>query len=402
MTQFSIRPTIVVMAHNRPNSLTRLLKSLSAAHCPRGTHLLFTIDHGGAPSVTQLAHDFVWPAGDKTVQVAEEHLGIAAHTFLACDLAAEEGAFILLDDDLYVSPYFDKFALAALTEYAADPKLAGISLQSHRFNETAHQRFAPIDDGTSVFFVQLMSWGHVWVANQWQDFRSWYGRVCKDGVNGANGANALNGVAVPKDVRSWPDTSWKKHFISYMVERDLYCAIPRLSYVTNFADPGVHIMHNLNHFQVELAASARRLDLSPLSKSRAIYDAWCEIVPELLSDVLEPLVRTTDVCVDLYGTKCPGEQSAPYMLTTQPARESIARFGLKLRPREANVLHGITGNEIVLAPTEAVTPHRWNFALPFYEYLFEYDHLRFRDIASILGRKLLLRLGRSIGRNLST
>lgn len=393
-----MQPTIVITAYNRPNSLARLLKSLKTARYPTGTHLVISIDHSGDPTVVQLAQDFAWSAGPKTVRIMDQWLGLKAHTFSACDLGAEDGAFILLEEDLYVSPYFYEFAFAALAEYAAEPKVGVISLYSHRYNEIARRGFTPIDDGSDVFFIQSITWAHMWTASQWRGFRSWYEKVSNDKDNGTERADARNGVTVPKTVCSWPDTSWKKHFISYMVATNLYCATPRVSYVTNFADPGVHTPVHVNYFQVDLAASARRLNLPLLSKSRAIYDAWSEIVPELLTDVLEPLVKDADVCIDLYGTKPAYEQFAPYMLTTQPTREAIAHFGLKLRPRESNVICGITGNEISLAPTEAVISRRWNSVLQYHEYLFEYDHLRIRDMANVFGRKLLIRISRALGR----
>lgn len=396
MAETQEKPTILVTAFNRPESLARLFRSLAAACYPQGTPLLISIDHGGCTDVVKLAQDFDWPAGPKTVRVLEQRLGLALHQLSACELAAESGAFIQLDDDLYVSPYFYEFALAALAAYRNEPRVCGISLYSHKFNETANQTFTPLDDGYDVFLLQLMTWGHVWTAEQWWAFRNWHNARKKSASNGAGASDSpklqLNGVRVPRDVCSWPETSWKKHFISYMVAQDLYCAVPRISYVTNFADSGVHHVGDTNFLQVELAGGARHTAFPAFDKSRAVYDAWCEFHPRLLAQALAASGVSDEVCVDLYGTKDPQLQTAPYMLTTQATRRQVARFGLKLRPREANVLHGIEGDEIALAPTESVISRRVDL-MPYYEYAFAYDHLRLRDMVNAIGTKLMRRVG---------
>lgn len=383
------RPAIVVTAFDRPHSLARLLGSLGAARCPDGTPLIISVDGGGPDDVVSLARDFTWDYGAKSVRNMDRHLGLREHVFAVGDLAAEHGAILHLEDDVFVSPGFYDFAVAALRQYADEPRLAGISLYAHTFNETARLPFAPIDDGSDIFFIQLMSWGHVWTARQWQAFRDWYAR--------GKGCRGLDESRLPTDIARWPETSWKKQYISYMIENDLYCLCPRLGHVTNFVDPGVHNRAQFNFLQTELALVARPYALPAFAESRAIYDAWCEIAPALLAEALDPFVAGASVCIDLYGRKDPGAVSAPYMLTTQPCREAVTRFGLRLRPREMNVLRGIDGDEIALAPTEAVRQVRRR-ALPYHEYSYGYDNLTGRDLAASLMAKLVRRIGRPFRR----
>ena len=377
-------PTIVVMTYNRPHSLARLLKSIEAAQCPAGTQLIISVDGGGPSDVANLAREFAWRHGPKNVRIMDRHLGLMEHTLASGDLALDFGAVVLLEDDVFVSPHFYEFACAALTQYKDEPRLAGLSLYSHRFNETARQPFSPIDDGSDVFFIQLMSWGHIWTATHWQAFRQWYSQ---------DPERVFDDPMIPTDIRRWLNPSWKKHFISYMVESDLFCACPRLSYVTNFADRGVHNHTTLNYLQTELAAGAKSISLPAFDRARAIYDSWCEIVPALLTDVLKPLVGSAEVCIDLYGSKHPGAQSTPYMLTTQRCREALKRFGLRLRPRELNVLNDIAGVDISLAPTDAVVPRSHRIYMPFREYTYGYDHLRSRDLAAAMMGRLIRQIG---------
>src|SRR5262245_8664613 len=98
-----MKPSVVVIAYDRPAALKRLLDSLARAWHPDGVTLIVSIDRaaGGVNrEVAMLANRFEWTHGDKRVILREEHLGVVGH-FRECGrLAAEYGAAVLLEDDL--------------------------------------------------------------------------------------------------------------------------------------------------------------------------------------------------------------------------------------------------------------------------------------------------------------
>lgn len=174
----SSNPAIVVAAYNRPASLLRLLKGLQKAHYPKHpVPLHISIDQSYAPDVAQVAHDFDWPYGPKEVVIHREHLGLRTHLLQCGDLTARYGAIILLEDDLYVSPEFYRFARSAIRHYTPDPKIAGISLYHYECAESTQLPFRPLEDGNDFYFIQWpSSWGLVVTDVQWGDFRKWLGK----------------------------------------------------------------------------------------------------------------------------------------------------------------------------------------------------------------------------------
>jgi hypothetical protein len=146
-------PAIVVAAYDRPNSLRRLLSSLANLECnglPRNIPLVISLDGGHPGDVYQIAHDFHWAHGEKIIQAHSAHLGLKDHIVSCGDLTANFDSIILLEDDLFVSPYFYQYAKEAEEFYANDSSIAGIALYSQYVNETASQSFCPIHDGSDA------------------------------------------------------------------------------------------------------------------------------------------------------------------------------------------------------------------------------------------------------------
>src|SRR5207244_11395366 len=126
----SVNPAVVVLAHNRPRALERLLASIAeGAYPPAGNvPLIVSIDAGGSPDVRRLAEAFPWSHGQKRVIVAEAHLGLVEHFHRAGALAKEYGSVILLEDDLVVSPPYYVYATGAFAFYRDENRIAGESL----------------------------------------------------------------------------------------------------------------------------------------------------------------------------------------------------------------------------------------------------------------------------------
>lgn len=342
-------PPIVVAAYERPTSLLRLLHSLAAARVPEGTRLIISIDHSedAAESVRSAADGFSWPYGEKDIVEHSQRLGLKEHILRCGDLSQTYGAVIVLEDDLFVSPEFYQYALAAITVFQNDARIGGISLYSHRFNETAQLGFCPIEDGADCYFMQIASsWGQCWTSAQWLAFRNWYDHSHQD---------SLDRDYLPSDVLGWPDTSWKKHFIRYLVASDRYFVYPRSSLTTNFMERGVHHAGSQTYLQVPLLMAPKEYQFVPLESSLAVYDSHCEILPANLKK-MDPVLAEYEFEVDLYGRKDLTRIQAPYMLTARRTHAAEMRFGLLLKPHELNVVRRIAGTELSLARKEDCEP----------------------------------------------
>lgn len=378
-------PALVIPCFSRVHSLQRLLGSLLSAVYPNETTLILSVNGGGRAEVIDLAEKFEWPHGEKVVICREECLPIPKHLLACCGMAEEYGSIIILEDDLFVAPSFYKFSKAALEWYADDPAIAGIGLSNISLNVWNWQPFFPSSDPFDVFFAQAVApWGQVWSKENWVAFRSWL-----DTEND----NRLDVPWLPKKLRTWGlhlDTLMYK----YVVETDRYFVYPKPGLLTNFSDAGAHFPR-MNDFQVPLQLHDREIVLCSLKDSRAVYDAWFELRPWLLTDA-HPELKSKEFCVDLYGTKDPTLVSAQYMLTVKPAKRPLTSFGLQLRPRELNVLLNMSGNEIVLARTEDVARCETKLRIGYREHYYSYSHLKIYQMTTAIFAKAFTRARRMI------
>lgn len=351
-------PSIVVVAYDRPGSLSRLLRALTDAEYPEGNiPLVISLDHSKNPACRNLADTFEWPHGEKTVLEQPIHLGLKAHILQCGDLTKTLGPVILLEDDLLVAPHFYRFAQSALEQYEANAEIGGISLYAYEVTESAFAPFHPLDDDSDVYFLQFpSSWGQAWTPDQWTAFREWFAK------NPSIGPDEL----IPDFLREWPSTSWKKHFARYLLAQDRYFVYPKISLSTNFSDPGTHA-DSAALFQVPLDLSARNYRFSELKDSLNRYDIFFELKPDALNQ-LTPQFAQFDYSVDLYGNKDPDFWQGEYLLTTRPTPQFPTRFGLKMFPPALNVKFQVEGSEIYFGPAAEVNPEKQQAGSHYYRW----------------------------------
>jgi len=334
-------PAIVVATYNRPDSLMRLLGSLSKARYPDGVPLVISID-GGAnqrQTVVKIVEEFPWPYGKKEVICHEKNLGLRKHIISCGDLSKRYESVIVLEDDTYVSPVFYLYAMQAVLFYGARPEIGGISLYAPRLNPTTHLIFEPLFDDTDVYFIQwASSWGQIWTCRQWLEFKQWYDR---------NDGPITDEAYVPDDVIQWPDSSWKKYYIKYLVETDRFFVYPREALSTSFQEAGLHQDYATIALQTQLQCFKESYRLQHLRNSCCVYDAWHNLVPDRLNKFV-PDLKKYEYVVDLAGHRPIKKIQAPYLLTCRPASNSIMQFGKKLRPMEMNVIEMLPGIGIAL------------------------------------------------------
>jgi glycosyltransferase involved in cell wall biosynthesis len=327
-------PTIVVIAYNRPESLKRLLRSLTSAYFPDNikVRLLISIDGGGDAKTIKVAREFHWPYGNKTVIEHNKNLGLKDHVLSCGDLSLQYGSVILLEDDLVVSPAFYNFSLQALAYYSKDDRIAGISLYSQRLNETARCLFEPINNGYSVFLSRMpSSCGQIFTAYQWRLFREWLKDIK---IN-------YNSPEIPDNIKKWPESSWKKCFCAYTVSTNRWFVYPYNSYTSNFGEIGHNTSKKSNIVQVELAINSTSF-VFPTFDDAIKYDLYWELESEQFDG------RESMLSWDVYGTKtC---LSADYVLSSRNLKgyRKIKGFAVDLRPVQLNYFMGNEGTDFWL------------------------------------------------------
>lgn len=324
-----IYPAIVVATYNRPYALQRLLNSIAKADYKgyKNIPLVISVDGGGNPQCTRIAEEFEWQYGEKRVITHSENIGLKAHILSCGDLTEQYGAIIMLEEDVYVSPYFYDYSVQTTSYYQSENKIAGVSLYLYRFHEYANIAFfMPIPNGKDVFFMQVpSSWGQCWTQKQWYSFRKWFFK---------NGDKDIVD-SLPASVRQWSKkTSWKLFFYAYMVECDMFFVYPYISYSVCMGDEGEHIETKLNVMQNSLSLFPRKYILSPFSKNGVVYDAYMELFPHFFWQM--GFHSNEDFCVNIYGNKTDIKQNC--MLSLLPCKSPIEEYGLDFIPIENNII----------------------------------------------------------------
>lgn len=341
-------PAIIVIGFNRPTSIKRLLSSLEKAkYDSNNIPLCICIDYKDHPlnqEVFRIADSFEWNYGEKKVIHQKENLGLKKHVIKCGDLVEEYGSIIMLEDDLFVSPYFYSYAVEALKYYKEEAKVAGISLYTHAMNISNLLPFHPLEDGSDVFFLQVASsWGQAWTKQHWAGFKQWLQLNPEVSPN----------IQLSDFIRSWPSTSWLKHFIAYLVSEDKYFVYPRVSYTTNFSDSGENVHKSNPFFQVSIEYGKRKFNLIDVELSNAKYDSYFELDPKIFLKLVNPnLIEFQNLELDLYGLKKLRNINSKYLISKKISQFPIKSFGLNMKPIELNIINEISGEYFSLAKTD--------------------------------------------------
>lgn len=380
------KPTIVVAAYNREIPLKRILKSISSSVFPdKNINLVISIDKSENDKVLEIANEFQWEWGQKKVIEHSKNLGLRSHILKCGDLTEIYDSIILLEDDLYVSPYFYIYAQKALNFYSEEERVAGISLYSHRYNETAFMRFTPLKDKHDSYFMQIpSSWGQAWSKKHWRSFRYWYDIHHTEKITSKD--------LVPPNVTLWPETSWKKYYFKYVIEENKYFVYPYRAFSTNCADVGTHHVDNRTCLQEPLEMLQSDYKFPEFGASYIVYDSHCELNDGSLK-LISPDLASYDFEVDFYGTKDLNKVRKEFLITSKKfSGNPIRSFGRSFKPHEMNVVFGNEGSTFHLIRKEdAITePFRmidstrnsYYYDIPEFLLLKSQGHIRSEDLIS--------------------
>lgn len=333
-----MNPAIIIIAYNRPNALKRLLHSISKAiYTNIDIPLCVCIDYIDTKenrTVAQIADDFEWKYGKKEIIKQQSNLGLKAHVLKSCNLVHQYDSIIVLEDDLYVSPYFYEYAVSALSFYQEETSIAGISLYDYHTIEHNFFPFIPLLDNSDVYFLQFASsWGQAFSKKQWVDFTDWF-----------SDNSVINPeIHLPDYVLGWPESSWKKHFIHYLFRNHKYFVYPRGSYTTNFNDQGINNQNYNPFFQVPMQIHDKKVNLVKIENSKSIYDAFFEINPVIIKHYNSSL-KDYNFEMDLHGLKKLEKISAKFLITSKMGKSPLYTYGLQLKPIELNITQALVGN----------------------------------------------------------
>ena len=119
---------IVVVGYNRIDSIKRILTSLDNAVYPCDVPLVISIDCSGCEPLYDYVRNYTWNHGCKFVIIREKRMGLRDHVLSCGDLTKFFRGVIILEDDIFVSPYFYYYSLACVDKYDSDDRVSGISL----------------------------------------------------------------------------------------------------------------------------------------------------------------------------------------------------------------------------------------------------------------------------------
>ncbi len=333
---------IVVIGYKNIEGIKRLLGALSRADYEQdNVKLIISIDHSGDDSIKKVADAFCWEFGDKYVMTFPERLGLREHVLRCGDYLNTYDLDVLavFEDDVMPAKDYYRFTKAATEKYINNENIAGLSLYTNRINFSVMGNFIPVkNDGDNFFIQSAQSRGQVWFRKQWNAFREWYNE--QTGVESS--------YLLPRRVVSWPETSWKKYYIKYCVEKNKYFVYPYISYSTCFGDVGNHVKQQRTDLQVQLSnAHAKEFHLADFDDNALKYDVFFE--NQTLYQYCN--VEKEDLLVDLYGDHV--ETNKKYILTKKKLPYRVIKsWGDRLIPHEMNLIYDVAGNDIFLYETD--------------------------------------------------
>lgn len=339
----NLYPAIVVVGYNRPKSLQRLLNSISNANYNySNVTLVISLDRSEiCDKVLAVAEKFQWNHGKKEIRTFEERQGLRKHILQCGDLAEQYGAVIILEDDVVVSPEFYNYTVEALEFYKKDERVAGIALYSHKYNGYAQKLFEPVHNGYDTYMGQFsVTWGQCWSATQWRSFRQWYHANSQTELKPQNN--------IPLAVTQWPETSWGKYFVYYIVNMDRYYVMPYEALATCFSDIGEHVQTSDTFHQVPLLQAKRVYRFPEFDKAEK-YDIFFESIT--INKCFEHDI-SRNLSVDLFGLKNRIYDKRYILSVDKKPFTKIKTYGMVMRPKELNIIYDVDGEGIYLYDTK--------------------------------------------------
>ncbi|KAK7686241.1 hypothetical protein QCA50_010461 [Cerrena zonata] len=251
---------ITVITNDRPESLKRLLKSLSNARFfGDKSDMRINLEQTADKETLHMAADFRWHHGLVSVHRRVIHGGLLPAVVESWYPRSNHSYGLILEDDVELSPLFYAWVKMALLRYRyGDAKyhsrqMFGISLYQqknlelrpegrHRFSPRLTFAASSLPQVNTPYLSQIpCSWGAVYFPEHWQQFHEYLSLRLSDSLP----TLPINTIVTPA-VRSNKWTrSWKKYFIEMAYLRGYVMLYPNyhdyLSLSTNHLEVGSHV-----------------------------------------------------------------------------------------------------------------------------------------------------------------
>lgn len=358
---------IVAVGYNRLRSMKRLLSSIAdATYSEEGIPLIISIDASGDEELYSYVRSFDWKHGEKILNIETKRLGLVSHIFQCCSLTKYFKSVTILEDDLYVSPFFYDYINAAVDKYGESDRIAGISLYTPQSYGYSQLPFIPLKNGSDTFLYQDVStWGECFTEKMWNRFYDWYLK---------NMDRDYHEVRMPELIKKWKK-AWSRYYNAFVVENGLTFVYPYDSYTTNFSDAGEHGTTGTNSVQVPIAWIKKKFNMN-IPDDMVSYDIFAN--NESIYQTLK--MSKDELQLDLCGMiKNPDKR---FLLSPRVFNYKIINaYGLAFRPIELNVIKGIAGDNLYLYDTSVFDKNKRNERnkrnelLWYYLYAFYYGEL---------------------------
>ena len=332
---------IVVVGYNRKKSIKRLLNSLLNSHYLNdNVPLVICLDNCGNNDVYDFANQFNWRFGEKFIIHQTERQGLKNHILKCGNLTKFFKAIIMLEDDLYVSPFFYNYVKNSLNQYLKDDNVAGISLYRNEINGYVGLPFTPLNNGFDVFAIQsVSSWGQCWTSKMWDGFILWLEN---------NDPIDFDSIDMIDNIKSW-DKAWSKYFYAYIITTNKFYIFPYVSLSTNFGDSGENNENAINNTDYQTNLSFGKSDYNIPSFDKLVkYDVYFNFIG--FGEFCK--INDNELCVDFWGTNN-NKTNKKYILSPFKLPFKIIKsYAMKLRPIELNVIFNIGGDSLFLYDTK--------------------------------------------------
>ena len=197
--------TVIILTQRRIESFRRLLDSVNVAadHLSGAVNLYISCDVSSSNEIREVLDSTVaeWRHGTAKVSYATQRLSVVGQWFGCWDGAGRPERFVILEDDLELSP----FALSWLTgAYDRYPDAVGFSLQRQTncfdMEHCVSDKLSLPWDVVEYRYKLVGTWGYAPVARHWEEFLQWIGDLRRN-----------NPDYVPRKSEFLP-SKWYEHF----------------------------------------------------------------------------------------------------------------------------------------------------------------------------------------------
>lgn len=330
---------VVVVAYSRPRETRRLIDSIVGGRFDGDTvDLILSIDKSTCQQeVCDACADVVWEHGEYKILMRPERMGLRPHILSCGELTEQYDGVIVLEDDLYVTPDFYRYAKAAMAYYGDDERVAQISLYAYGVNEFTSRPFYPAKTQHDVYAMQVtQSWGQCWSKKMWEAFKASQYYICP---------TITPRPQIPDNVNKWKETSWKKNFTNYIADSGKFVIYPYCSYTTNYTIAGEHCKADVSDYHVVMQEGEKNTFVFCPLEDCVKYDLFFERKD---MDVAIDLCQGKKVCIDLYGKKRYYEDADMLLSTSRLPYQVMGEYALAVKPHENNLKKPEPGKGIFL------------------------------------------------------